>query len=330
MYYPSFLALAAFVVTLLGTRLLILSLRNRPVFLDQPNARSSHSTPVPRAGGIAVVTTMLIYFVATDVHFALILALLVLAGISVLDDLMGIHPAFRLLAHIIVVVAMLNILPFTLFENVLPSWLAKAIVTLGWVWFINLYNFMDGIDGITASESISIATGIILVLAFDNAFGEGLAYHAIIVVGAMSGFWWWNRHPAKIFLGDAGSVPLGFILGYLLLQFAQQGYGFAAAILPAYYVMDATITLSKRILERKKIWQAHREHFYQQATQQLGRHDSVVRLIFGVNMLLITLAVFATIYPEINWFCITLAYALSGIWLLTFARIHAIKERLFR
>lgn len=330
MLYPSFLALAAFIVALLGTRLLIMSLRNRPVFLDMPNARSNHSKPVPRAGGIAVVTSLLIYFVATDVNFVLILALLVLTGVSILDDLMGIHPIFRLLTHISVVVAMLNLLPFTLLHHIMPSWLATAIIAFGWAWFINLYNFMDGIDGITASETISISAGIILVLAFADVFGEGLAYHAIIMVGAMAGFWWWNRHPAKIFLGDAGSVPLGFIMGYFLLRLAEHGYAAAAIILPAYYIMDATVTLIKRISERKKIWQAHREHFYQQATLHLGRHDHVVRLIFGVNMLLIALAIFATIYPEINWLCITLAYALSGIWLLTFARIHEIKERLFK
>jgi UDP-N-acetylmuramyl pentapeptide phosphotransferase/UDP-N-acetylglucosamine-1-phosphate transferase len=330
MLYPAFLALAAFMVTLLGTRLLILSLRNRPVFLDKPNSRSSHTTPVPRVGGIAVVTTLLIYFVATDVHFALILGLLVLAGVSILDDLIGIHPAFRLVTHFSVVTAMLHILPLNLFEGILPSWLSTVLITIGWVWFINLYNFMDGIDGITASETISVTGGIILVLSFAESFGEGLGYHAIILMAAMIGFWWWNRYPAKIFLGDIGSISLGFIVGYFLISLAHRGYGSAAAILPAYYVMDATITLLKRIWERKKIWQAHREHFYQQATMHIQRHDWVARLVFGVNLLLIALAIFATIYPEINWLCVILAYAVSGIWLLTFARIHEIKHRLFK
>ena len=331
MFYPTFLTLAAFIVSLIGTRLLIQRLRGSAVFSDVPNERSSHHVPTPKGGGIAVVTTIFIYFVAMDhINYVLLLVLLLLAGISLLDDLVHINPLARLMSHFIAVSVMLTVSDFNIVSGVFPAWLDMVILAIGWVWFINLFNFMDGIDGISASEACSICGGIALILAFSELFEDGLAYQAMIVFGAVAGFWWWNRHPAKIFLGDVGSVPLGFLLGYLLLDFASAGFIAATVILPAYYIMDATVTLLRRIIERKPPMQAHREHFYQQAASQVGHHGIIVQLVTGLNLLLIAFAHFSVVNPELYWLYIVLAYAVSGIWCLTFMRLSKHLKRLER
>jgi UDP-N-acetylmuramyl pentapeptide phosphotransferase/UDP-N-acetylglucosamine-1-phosphate transferase len=169
---------------------------------------------------------------------------------------------------------------------------------------------MDGIDGLAASETIAICMGIMLVTALTGSFGSQLSLSALIVLAAAAGFLWWNVHPARIFLGDVGSVPLGFLLGYLLLQMARAGYPHAALILPAYYLCDASITLARRAWRGEKIWQAHSEHFYQQAVRSGKRHDVVVRIINGVNILLIGLACLASLYPDSGWMYLAIAYGM--------------------
>lgn len=331
MFYPTFLALAAFVVSLIGTKLLIIRLRDSSVFTDVPNDRSSHTKPVPKGGGIALVTTIFIYFLSSySDHYMLLLAVVVLAGISLLNDITHINPLARLLTHFLMAGAMVSVMDLTIFTSVMPVWANNLLITIGWVWFMNLFNFMDGIDGIAASESFCISGGIALILAFAGMFTDGIAYEALIVLGATAGFWWWNQHPAKIFLGDVGSIPLGFILGYLLLAFANEGFAPAAAILPAYFVMDATVTLLKRAIEKKPLMQAHREHFYQQAAAQLGHHGIIVQLVTGLNLLLIALAHLSIVFDDLFWLCITLAYAASGIWCLTFASISKHLKQLER
>lgn len=321
-FYTTFLALAAFLVSLIGTKLLIVRLRGSAIFTDEPNERSSHKVGVPKGGGIAVVTTIFIYFLSSySDHYMLLLAMVVLAGISLLDDIVDINPLARLLSHFIVVGAMVSAMDLHLFSAAIPGWLGYIAIVIAWVWFINLFNFMDGIDGIAASESFCISGGIALILAFSGLFQSSIAHEALIVLGAAAGFWWWNQHPAKIFLGDVGSVPLGFILGFLLLKFADAGFGAAAVILPAYFVMDATVTLLKRILEKKPFMKAHKEHFYQQAAAQLGHHGIIVQLVTGLNLLLIALAHFSIVYEDLYWLCITLAYGAAGIWCLTFSSI---------
>jgi UDP-N-acetylmuramyl pentapeptide phosphotransferase/UDP-N-acetylglucosamine-1-phosphate transferase len=302
------LALSAFMISLLGTRLTILALRKRTYLIDIPNARSNHTTPTPKGGGIAVVFGMIICLLIADVSYGIMLALLMLAAISLLDDLIDVPAWIRFLVQILAVAVPLSLLNVPVFDEWLPSWLDKLIAGLLWVWFINAYNFMDGIDGISPTEMICISLGFCLISTFTNTFPDPLSTYSLIVYAAGAGFLWWNWHPAKIFLGDVGSVPIGFLLGYLLLLAHLQGYSYAAMILPAYYVSDSGITLIKRLIAGKKIWQAHSEHYYQRAVRKGMRHDTVVKFIFGLNLLLILLAVIATINPEIAIFELAMAY----------------------
>lgn len=314
------LTFCAFMISLLGTRLLIMALRQRTLMLDIPNLRSNHSKPTPKGGGVAVVFAMLIPMLTADLNYVLLLSVFLLMAISLLDDLIGVPPLVRLLVHVLAVSVPLSMVTAPLFGGLFPLWLDKLIVGALWVWFINLFNFMDGIDGISASEMIAIGLGLAIISILSGTFPTTLTTYGLIVTAAAWGFFWWNRHPARIFLGDVGSVPIGFLLGYLLLIAAYSGYGHAALILPAYYLADSTVTLLRRLAAGKKIWQAHSEHYYQRAVRSGKRHDTVVHTIFGMNILLIFLAVQSTLEPSLAWFELLLAYLSVGLLLGFFSQ----------
>ena len=277
-------------------------------FLDKPNERSSHSVPVPRGGGWALVGVLVPGLLLTTFlednfydYAPLIAGLLLLIFISWLDDRKGVHPLKRLSIHILA--ACLGSLSFshdaTLFQGALPFWLDRLIMILGWAWFTNLYNFMDGIDGITGSETIALATGSCLILSAGGFTDLFMANLTFLLTGSCLGFLVLNWHPAKIFLGDVGSVPLGFLVGFLLLSLATKGYLIPALIMPLYYLADSGITIIKRSLKKEKIWQAHRQHFYQKATLALKRHDTVVLWILVANLALICAALEAISKPRL-------------------------------
>jgi UDP-N-acetylmuramyl pentapeptide phosphotransferase/UDP-N-acetylglucosamine-1-phosphate transferase len=198
-----------------------------------------------------------------------------------------------------------------LFQGLLPLPADRVLTALLWLWFVNLFNFMDGIDGISAVETIAIGGGLAAVWA--------LGYQPLVrtflagaVAAAAVGFLFWNWAPSRIFLGDVGSVPLGYLLGGLLLLIAASGYWVSALILPLYYLADASITLGKRALRREKLWQAHREHFYQRAVQRGFSHAAVAGRIAACNAILVILAIFAAWAPA-GQALIALAVALLAV-----------------
>ncbi|MGE5505907.1 MAG: MraY family glycosyltransferase [Actinomycetota bacterium] len=288
-------ALLAFALALAGTRGVLAWLRHRR-FLDHPNERSSHKTPTPRGGGLAVTPAVLVAWMAASADapgwsWVAVLGAALLMLTSWADDRHDLPPAPRLLAHAGVVAGALMLMgPEQLvFQGWLPLGADRLVAGLGWLWFVNLYNFMDGIDGITGVETASIGTGVAVVALLAGS-ATALAPLGLACAGAALGFLVWNWHPARIFLGDVGSVPLGFLLGGLLVQLAAAGQLAAALILPAYYLADATITLGRRALAGEKVWQAHRRHFYQRALAGAGRHDRVVLAILAADAVLVALA----------------------------------------
>jgi UDP-N-acetylmuramyl pentapeptide phosphotransferase/UDP-N-acetylglucosamine-1-phosphate transferase len=224
----------------------------------------------------------------------LLAGMAVLALISWLDDLMDLSATLRFSVHILVVAAALTLLPddAQIFQGLLPPLLDRIAAGLLWIWFINLYNFMDGIDGITGVETIAIGLGLFaLSLLLPDLLGlQG--WLGLIAAAAALGFLLWNWHPARIFLGDVGSVPLGFFLGWLLLETAAAGQWPAALILPLYYLADATLTLLRRAARGEKVWRAHREHFYQRPALHGLPHDKIVLPIAAANILLVGMALF--------------------------------------
>src|SRR5260370_2533279 len=166
-----------------------------------------------------------------------------------------------------------------------------------WVWFVNLFNFMDGIDGITGVETASVGIGVALVVLSGGDEADGSAVLALTLPAGMLAFLRWTWHPAQLFVGDVGSVPLGYLLGWMLLGLAGKGLWAPALILPLYYLADATITLGRRVLRRERVWEAHRQHFYQRALGTDGDHAAVARLVLAADTLLIVLALLALAQP---------------------------------
>jgi UDP-N-acetylmuramyl pentapeptide phosphotransferase/UDP-N-acetylglucosamine-1-phosphate transferase len=202
------------------------------------------------------------------------------------------------------------------FQGLLPPLLDRTAAALLWAWFINLYNFMDGIDGITCVETITIGIGTVAVtqLAGDDA---GAALPALALAAGALGFLRWNWPRATIFLGDVGSVPLGFVTGWLLLVLATHGKFAPALILPLYYLADSTVTLLRRIAQRQRFWQAHRTHFYQRALAPDNDHRAVLVLIIGGNAALFLLALVAVTWP---WLALAVAVLAVASLLAQLAR----------
>lgn len=271
--------------------------------LDLPNARSSHSIPTPRGGGWGVLAALVPAWLAVGAwagdldRLAYPMAgLVALVAVSWLDDIRTVSPLLRLAVQVLAVAMALAGIDAPVFQGLLPLPLDRLVAALAWIWFVNLYNFMDGIDGITGTETATIGLGLVLVAAAASvstlaAIASPLVPYALALAAAALGFLVWNWHPARIFLGDVGSVPLGFLIGWLLLRAAQDGLWLPALILPLYYLVDATATLGRRLLRGEKVWQAHRSHVYQQAVQRGRRHDQVVRAIALANLGLILVAV---------------------------------------
>lgn len=291
----------AFALACGGTRVLIGVLIRRAV-MDRPNARSSHAVPVPRGGGIAVMAAAAIAWIwlaladgrDPAVWVLPLAAAMALAALSFADDLRGLGAGLRLGVQAAAVAAGLWALGGRgALAALAPPWIDLPLTALGWLWFLNLYNFMDGIDGITGTETASIGIGLAGLAALGMAPGA-VAGPALVLAAAAAGFLVWNWHPARIFLGDVGSVPLGYLLGFLLVTVAGQGpLGVAAALLlPLVYLVDATFTLGRRVLRGESPAQAHREHVYQRAVIAGASHAAVSLRIAAANACLAALAWF--------------------------------------
>jgi UDP-N-acetylmuramyl pentapeptide phosphotransferase/UDP-N-acetylglucosamine-1-phosphate transferase len=272
---------------------------HRRAIMDIPNDRSSHVELTPRGGGIATTAGMLLGLalwttLRPDATAPLVLlGMAALAMVSWLDDRSGGLPVgIRLGAQAVSVGVVLAMLPVeaTVTQGLVPVWFERVVLFLAWMWFTNLFNFMDGINGITGVEMVTIGAGAALVGGISRAGGD-VAASGLIVAAAALGFLPWNWGRAKVFLGDVGSVPAGYLLGGLLLALALSGHWAAALILPMYYWVDATYTLLRRALRGEKVWQAHRGHFYQQGARKLGSHAAVAAWIAALNLLLVVLAV---------------------------------------
>ncbi|HEX4184276.1 MAG TPA: glycosyltransferase family 4 protein [Stellaceae bacterium] len=308
-------AVATGLLTCLTTGVLIPILTRREI-LDRPSERSSHRVPTPRGGGIAVVGSILLawaVFARTESVpsgvFGIVLGAVLLAAVSWLDDLRGLSPVVRLLAQAAAVLIGVFVLPGP------QEPLHLAAIGLVWIWWINLFNFMDGIDGLAGSEAAAIGAGLLLFASVGAGADPALRTLAAALTGAAIGFLVWNWSPAKIFLGDVGSVPLGYILGFLLLDLAVRGYWKIALILPLYFLADATITLVRRLLRGERVWQAHREHFYQQAVRRGLGHAAVAKRVIAADLVLIACGWAA----ENGWTATALAASAATVAILLMA-----------
>lgn len=268
--------------------------------LARPNARSSHRVPTPQGAGIAVIAATLVvagsiiasnYTSNSNFPVAAFGATLFIAVVGFADDLKSIPVLTRLVLQAIAVGAILFASPADLrIASAVPFWIERCLLLFALLWFVNLVNFMDGLDWMTVAEVVPIATAMI-VLGLLGEFPLFPTVVAASLCGAMIGFAPFNRPVATIFLGDVGSLPIGLLLGWCLLQLAWHQHFAAALLLPLYYLSDATITLLLRVVRGEPFWAAHRSHFYQRATDNGFAVLQVVSEVFVLNLALAALAI---------------------------------------
>jgi Fuc2NAc and GlcNAc transferase len=315
-----------------GTRSVLRFLRARSL-LDVPNERSSHSTPTPRGGGLAFVAVILAGILAGVaagwVRGAVALALVPSAGaialVGWIDDRRGLPARFRLLVHIAAagwVVYCFGPVPSLELGPVFLSLgpVAGIVSVLGLVWLSNLFNFMDGIDGIAGGEAASVA-GVAALLCLRAGDTEP-AWLFLLVAAAVAGFLPWNWAKARVFMGDSGSVTLGFLLGALALLASQRGDipALGSALLLGVFLVDATLTLVRRVVRRARWTTAHRSHAYQRAVQSGASHARVSSAVIAINLLLGALVWVGVAWPR--W-----TPALYGAGLLLLVALYLAVER---
>lgn len=247
--------------------------------MDRPNERSLHAVPVPRTGGLALVGGILVswLFLAPPEIWNILIPFLLVALVSYVDDCRGVPVLARLLAHVVAAIGCVAALT----HGTLGA-AGFVLVVLALVWATNLFNFMDGADGLAGGMSLFgfLFLGTQAFLGGDTIF----ALTNWVVASVALVFLWFNFHPARIFMGDVGSIPLGFLAGAIGLA------GHLKDLWPAWFpllvfspfVVDATLTLTKRLLRREHIWQAHREHYYQRLILLGHGHRKTACLEYGL------------------------------------------------
>ncbi len=276
--------------------------------LDIPNARSSHTVPTPRGGGLAIVATAMLGAVAVwwmsgldwlAAAGALVGGALV-SGIGHLDDIRGVRALTRFCVHIAAAIAATVWLlansdaPF--FAGI-PQWLSVMVLAVAIAWSINLFNFMDGIDGIAASESAFVAGGAAMLAGATSGWSQ----LALIAAGASLGFMLWNWPAARIFMGDVGSGFLGFWLAILAIALHATGVlpVWTSLILGSAFVADASVTLLRRVLRGERWYEAHRSHAYQILARRWQSHLKVVVTLWILNVaVLLPVAYVSTLQPR--------------------------------
>jgi len=284
--------------------------------IDIPNDRSSHTIPTPRGGGLSIVILFLfsIVFVdslSSDIFFALIGSGLIIAVIGFWDDHNHVPAKWRLLTHFIAIFWALfwlgGITEFQVFNHQFdPSFIGLVLVAFLLVWLLNLFNFMDGIDGIAASEAIFVSSAGAF---FSWMHGlESLMLIALILAATTSGFLFLNWPPAKIFMGDVGSSFLGLILGIIAYANILEGVSvYIWVILLGVFLVDSGVTLFRRFFYGERWYEAHCSHAYQHAAKKWG-HKKVTISIIVVNLFwLLPLAVVSYLKPD------------YGVWITLFA-----------
>ncbi len=281
--------------------------------VDIPSQRRSHNKITPRGGGLAIVIVVMTALSSFEYITSGLLTksakvlppLFVIATVSFLDDVKPVPVLIRLITHLICS-AFAIFLFFSLnFTNSALGYFIFAILVIALSGFVNIYNFMDGIDGMSCIESIHLSSTMLILslLQFQVLANPYFIFSInIIILSCSIGFLIFNWQPAKIFLGDVGSISLGFLLGLCLLLLATTNSNLfiACAIASLYYVTDAVLTILIRLVNREKIWQPHLKHFFQKAVSKGKTHKRVVSIIAICNAFLMSLSVLSLYSPIIS------------------------------
>jgi len=241
--------------------LVLLDRRFRHVAIDVPNGRSLHAGPIPRTGGLAIMSAVLLTWLFLGIELQWLLLPAMLLAVSLLDDMRGVAVGWRLLTHVLVCAL------FLLINLRGTDWWVLACLLLAMVWMLNLYNFMDGADGLAGGMTMIgfSAYALAAYLAGDVDF----AVMSFCIATASLAFLLFNFHPARIFMGDCGAIPIGFLAAAMGLTGWQHGIWplWFPLLVFSPFIVDATVTILKRILRGEKVWQAHKTHYYQRLVQ---------------------------------------------------------------
>jgi Fuc2NAc and GlcNAc transferase len=316
------------------TWLLIEWIRARAVrkgWLDYPVARSSHTRPVPRLGGVGIVLVLaagMTIAVASGLAPQALLAAvgisLLVGGVGLLDDFLNIAATPRLLTHFAAAAATVwvygPIEHLGLGGNTIPLGVLAVPLTILWIcWFINAFNFMDGIDGIAGVQTL--VAGLVWVALGASADGSAVLWPGALLAATSIGFLVHNWAPARVFLGDAGATTVGYWLAMLPLLDREASHSTLGLLVLWPFVFDATITLAKRIAAGERLNQGHRGHYYQRLTRTGLRH-SVVTLLFGSLALLLAAIGGVTHFYNLGMAIAIISMALCGIALAMFVRVR--------
>lgn len=293
---PAYLiVLLALVLSILATGVVLNYARRH--LLDQINERSSHSVPTPRGGGLGLTIALLIAWlvgawVGGDGTLLITAACLAaLAALGWWDDHADLPARWRLLGQFSLAATAVAMVGVPAAGSLGPwhldlsPWVVWPIAVVGTVWLINLTNFMDGIDGIAGGQGLvaGAAAGVLLATTTADPRWAALGW---ATAGACAGFLWWNRPPARIFMGDVGSTTLGLIFAILVLAQLRAGVALDLALLPLLpFIADATGTLIRRAWRRERLSQAHRSHLYQRLARYWGAHLPATLVWSGLAIL---------------------------------------------
>lgn len=327
----------SFALSRAGTGLFI-RIAKRKDIMDLPNSRSSHTAPIPRGGGVVFSVLFLLLVLASllfppEGNQTFLLALLsggtIIAVTGWVDDVKGLTPTVRLgIQFLAVAIALFIIGGFPSLDlgiATLPLGIIGSLLALvGGVWLVNLYNFMDGIDGLAAGEAIivSVAGGLIMM----RGGGTTIPYLLFTLAALVGGFLVWNWSPAKVFMGDVGSGFLGYVFAVCAIAGERSGSAPALiwAVLLSVFVVDGTLTLFKRIAERKNLAEAHRDHLYQKAVISGKDHRTVTSFVLALTLFTaLTLVIFSKYL--LRAFMVTYTI-LVLIWLLLYPKDNMISR----
>jgi UDP-N-acetylmuramyl pentapeptide phosphotransferase/UDP-N-acetylglucosamine-1-phosphate transferase len=267
-----------FAVSFALLRLLLLPAAQR-WFLDQPNQRSLHASPVPRTGGLGVVPSLAASVLLTGGDGLLIALAIALMLLSLVDDWKNLPASWRLLGHVAAAAA------FVLVRFPAAGWIEVTLLVLAVAWMINLYNFMDGADGLAGGMTV---IGFAAYAAAAGFAGNApVAVTSLCVVAAVAAFLVFNFPPARIFMGDSGSIPLGFLAAAVgLLGWRDELWPlWFPLVVFAPFVIDASVTLARRALRGERVWQAHRSHYYQRLVLSGWSHRQLAVAEYGLMLL---------------------------------------------
>jgi len=245
-----------------------------------------------------------------------------LLGHAALDDAHALPVSWRLIGQTLASLVLVVSLPegFQLFPGLMPLVVERALIVLGTVWFVNAVNFLDGLDWMTVAQVVPMTLGIAVLEAL-GAVPTSVGLLTLALLGATLGFAIFNKHPAQVFLGDAGSLPIGLCLAFMLI-FVAEAHLAAALLLSLYTLADPTLTLCRRMVAREQIFSAHRTHFYQRAVTKGLSVPQVTARVFLLGLLLAGLAIATALARSlaVDLLCLGLGLLATGLTLFALAK----------